>query len=309
MTSRCLTLQQTERFYRIWFALLHYVNAQQHLSSDFPDSPEEGTIRPADAIALRNALWADNSLRESFIADNPAGLPADDLALVASWQYKLAGSFFIVRYLKKYAVFLSEGSPTHAYGVLGLVSTIEEVVGPTVPIYVQAVLLPFEDQIIYDSLLIPYRIFFGPGIRGDLNESYRNIQEREGIITTLLPTQTSSSLDDVRKDLLARNTKILSAFRKDLLRTGLSSKTAEQHVDTIDAFAQHFLLVQEPPHGLLDITATDVQTYLHRAGTKAMATSFKRFIHFFSETGRMEIGQAETLRHFLNHLRENPEQG
>ena len=117
-------------------------------------------------MQLRNALWADDTLRESFIADNPAGLPPADLALVASWQYRLAGNFFIVRHLKKYAVFLSEGSPAHAYGVLGLVSPIEEVVGPTVHIYVQAVLLPFEDQIIYDSLLIPYSIFFGPGIRG-----------------------------------------------------------------------------------------------------------------------------------------------
>lgn len=302
MTSRCLTPQQTERFYRIWFALLHYVNEQRHLASDFPNAPGEANIQPADAIQLRNALWADDTLREGFIADNPAGLPPDDLALVGSWQHRLAGNFFIVRHLKKYTVFLSEGSPRHAYGVLGLVSPIEEVVGPTVPIYVKAVLLPFEDQIIYDSLLEPYSIFFGSGIRGDLNETYRNVQEREGIITTLQPAQVSASLDDVRKDMLARNAKILSAFRKDLLKTGLSPKTAEQHVGTIDAFAQNFLLAQDPPRGLLDTTASDVQTYLRRAGTKAMATSFKRFIRFLDETGRIDIGQAEAARDFLRHF-------
>jgi hypothetical protein len=306
MTSRCLTPQQTERFYRIWFALLHYVNEQRHLASDFPDAPGEGNIRPADAMQLRNALWADDTLRESFIADNPAGLPPDDLTLVASWQYRLAGNFFIVRHLKKYTVFLSEGSPTHAYGVLGLISPIEEVVGPAVPRYVKAVLLPFEDQIIYDSLLEPYSIFFGAGIRGNLNETYRNAQEREGIITTLMPAQTPASLDEVRKEVLARNAKILSAFRKDLLRAGLSPKTAEQHVGTIDAFAQNFLLAQDPPHGLLDTTASDVQTYLRRAGTKAMATSFKRFIRFLDETGRMDIGQAEAARDFLRHFQGEP---
>lgn len=308
MTSRCLMPQQTERFYRIWFALLHFVNEQRHLSSDFPDAPEEGAIRPADAIALRNALWADDALREKFIADNPAGLPPDDLTLVASWQHRLAGNFFIVRHLKKYTVFLTEHSPSHAYGVLGLVSPVEEVVGPTVPLYVQAVLLPFEDQIIYDSLLIPYSIFFGPGIRGNLNETYRNVQEREGIITTLLPTQTSATPDEVRKDMLTRNAKILSAFRKDLFRTGLSPKTAEQHVGTIDTFAQNFLLAQEPPRGLLDTTASDVQTYLRRAGTKAMTTSFKRFIRFLDETGRMDIGQAEAARDFLKYFQDKPTQ-
>jgi hypothetical protein len=108
--------------------------------------------------------------------------------------------------------------------------------------------------------------------------------------------------------VLARNAKILSAFRKDLLRTGLSLKTAEQHIGTIDAFAQNFLLVQDPPRGLLDTTATDVQTYLRSAGSKAMATSFKRFIRFLGETGRMDIGEAETLHDFLRHFRSESEQ-
>jgi hypothetical protein len=305
MTSQCLTPQQTARFYRIWFALLHYVNEQRHLSSDFPDAPGEGNIRPADAIQLRNALWADDALRESFIADNPAGLPPEDLALVASWQYRVEGNFFIVRHLKKYTVFLTERSPSHAYGVLGLVSPIEEIVGPTVPIYVKAVLLPFEDQMIYDSLLEPYSIYFGAGIRGDLNETYRNVQEREGIITTLQP-QAPASLDEVRKEVLARNAKILSAFRKDLLKADLSPKTAEQHVSTIDAFAQNFLLVQDPPRGLLDTTASDVKTYLQRAGTKSVVTSFKRLVRFLDETGRMDLGQAEAARDFLRHFQGEP---
>ena len=34
--------------------------------------------------------------------------------------------------------------------------------------------------------------------------------------------------------------------------------------------------------------------------------SFKRFIRFLSETGRMDIGSAGTLRHFLNHFQEEP---
>jgi hypothetical protein len=232
-------------------------------------------------------------------------LPPEDLALVASWQYRVEGNFFIVRHLKKYTVFLTERSPSHAYGVLGLVSTIEEIVGPTVPIYVKAVLLPFEDQIIYDSLLEPYSIYFGAGIRGDLNETYRNVQEREGIITTLQP-KAPASLDEVRKEVLARNAKILSAFRKDLFKAGLSPKTAEQHVNTIDAFAQNFLLMQDPPRGLLDTTASDVKTYLQRSGTKSVVTSFKRLVRFLDETGRMDLGQAEAARDFLRHFQGEP---
>ncbi len=298
-----LPLDQTERFYRIWFPLLQYVNNQLQLVPSFPLTPMEESINPTDALQLRNALWADDSLRETFIATNPAGLPPADLALVESWQHRLAGNFFIFRYLKKYTVLLSEHAPMHAYGVLGLVSPIEEVIGPTLPVYARAVLLPFEDKITYDGLLQPYNIFFGPGIRGDLNETYRNIQEREGIITTLVPPN-APGLDEVRNEVRARNAKILGAFRKDLARRGLSSKMVEQHAGNIETFAQMSLLAQDPPRGLLTTTLADVQTYLSTAGNKTNPTSFKRFVRFLLETDRMKYDQAELLQDFLKHAGE-----
>ena len=108
---------ETERFYRIWVALLHYVNAQRHLVPAFPATWEEATEEasvPLDAVQpLRDALWAEDTLRERFIADNPTGLPTADLALVASWQHRVAGPFYIFRYLKKHTLFLSATSPAY----------------------------------------------------------------------------------------------------------------------------------------------------------------------------------------------------
>src|SRR5436305_361585 len=252
---------QIQRFYRIWFPLLRYANKQLHLTTTFPDDPRPGAISSSDAVLIRNAMWENDEVRESFIATNPSKLPPADLALVASWQNRVDGSFFIVRHLKKYSVFLSEGpeAQAHAYGVLGLVSSIEDIVGPVVPIYTRAVLLPFEGKIVYDSLLEPFSVSFGPGIRSSINDTYRNIQEREGIITTLEPTR--SSPDDVRKDVLARDAKILSAFRKDLARRGFSLTIVDRHVENIEAFAKTFLLPQDPPRGLIEMTLPDVQTY------------------------------------------------
>jgi hypothetical protein len=50
-------------------------------------------------------------------------------------------------------------------------------------------------QIIYDSLLVPYSVSFGSGIRRSLNEDYRQAQERDGVITSLEPR----SLEDARR--------------------------------------------------------------------------------------------------------------
>jgi hypothetical protein len=298
-----LSPHQTERFYRVWYALFRFVNEQRQLVPTLPAIPGEGSISSSDAFKLRNALWADDTLRERFIATNPAGFSAADVALVESWRYRLAGTFFIVRHLKKYSIFLVDQPPEHAYGVLGLISPIEEIVGPVLPLLVQAVLLPFEGQIIYDSLLQPYAVTFGANIRHRLNETYRTIQEREGITTTLEPSNAPTNLDEVRSAVLARNAKILSAFRRDLARRGLSSTMVEQHASNIENFAQAWLLAQDTPRGLLDMTLADVQSYLDTAGNKANTTSFKRFVRFLIETGRMEYEQAAPMRDFLQHVR------
>src|SRR6202023_1233979 len=95
------------------------------------------------------------------------------------------GRFYIFRELAKYTVFLSTDKQPIAYGVLALSQPFEELVGPYLPVLTQTVLLPFKDQIVYDGLLVSYRISFGPGIRRSLNESFKEAKERHGIVTSL----------------------------------------------------------------------------------------------------------------------------
>jgi hypothetical protein len=291
--------EQTARFYRIWLALLRFVNEAQQLVPAFAATEEDEPLPLTNEMRLRNALWADDGLRERFITVNAAGLDAFDLAVVASWQHRRAGSFYIVRSLKKYTVFLSEEEPQRAYGVLGLSHPIEEMVRLPLPVYAQAVLLPFEDQIIYDGLLQSYAVVFGPGIRARLNTQYRNAREREGIITTLGPVTLAADPREVSTAVLARNAKILQAFRQDLSRKGLSRKMVEQHVGTIEDFAQTCLLEHDPPRGLLDTRLADVQSYLHTHRNKTVRTSFKRFVRFLEETERIDYEYAEILREWL----------
>ena len=71
--------------------------------------------------------------------------------------------------------------------MVGLVSPLNELVGPSLPAYVDAVLIPFDGHIIHDSLLIPrLGLSFGPGIRNSLRIGYRKAREREGVTTSLV---------------------------------------------------------------------------------------------------------------------------
>src|SRR5512135_178830 len=294
--------QETERFYRIWFALLHYVNTQLQLVPAFPDAPGKEEVSIEVTVRLRDALWANDALREQFITNNPAQLSAADLALVASWQYRLAGSFYIFRSLQHYSIFLSETTPSHAYGVLGFLSTIEETVPLPLPVYTQAVLLPFEHHIIYDSLLTSYNVVFVSGYRHNLQEMYRNIQEREGIITSLLPEDQAARQANQRTDILVRNRKVFTAFRRELRKAGLSPQTVEGHVATIADFASTTLLDADPPRGVLDLTLADIESYVQGKSGKQPLTSFKRFVRFLIDTGRIDYGTGEKLSYFLKQV-------
>jgi hypothetical protein len=297
-----LAPQEVERFYHIWFALLHYVNTQLQLVPSFPAAPGEEAVSTDVTLQLRDALWANDALREQFIADNPAQLSAADLAVVASWQYRVAGPFYIFRSLQHYTIFLSHSTPAHAYGVLGLASTIEETLPLPLPVYAQAVLLPFEHRIIYDSLLTSYNVVFGPGIRRDLQETYRNIQEREGIITSLLPEDHAVPVADRRREISARNRKVLMAFRRELSKAGLSPHMVEVHAATIADFAQTTLLASDPPRGLLDLTFADIESYLSGKPGKQPLTSFKRFLRFLINTGRIDYDLGEHLSGLLKQM-------
>lgn len=294
--------QETERFYHIWFALLHYVNRQLHLVPAFPDTPGEGALSIEVTVQVRDALWANDALREQFITDNPAQLSAADLALVASWQYRLAGAFFIFRSLQRYTIFLSETTPTHAYGVLGLVSSIPGTLPLPLPVYTQAVLLPFEHHIIYDSLLTSHNITFGPGIRHNLQERYRNIQEREGIITSLLPDDRLHVPADQRSAILICNRKVFTAFRRELRKAALSPQTVETHTATIADFATTILLESDPPRSVLDLTFADIQSYLSGKPDKQPLTSFKRFMRFLISTDRIDYQTAENVYALLKQI-------
>ena len=295
--------QDIERFYRMWFALLHYVNAQLHIVPDFPEAPGKEAVSTEVTVQLRDALWAHDEVRERFIADNPAQLSAADLSVIESWHYRIADSFSIVRSLQKYTIFLSHTTPAHAYGVLGLVSTIEETLPLPLPVYAQAVLLPFEHHIIYDSLIVSYNVLLGPGIRRNLQEQYRNLQEREGIITSLLPEDQMTSATHQRHEISTHNRKVFTAFRRELRKGGLSEHMVDVHATTIEDFAHETLLEADPPRAILDLTEADLRSYLEAHPGKQPLTSFKRFIRFLLNTGRIDYELGEHLRVLLNQMR------
>jgi hypothetical protein len=289
-----LNESEVARFYSIWFPLLHFVNQHRKVVPSFPKEWRNAGVSPEVVVPVRDALWEDDSLREAFIAENPAGLSQDDQALAESWKYRVEDNFFIFRHLKKYTVFIDGSSPANAYGVQGITGPLEEIIGPYLPIYVKAVLIPFEDRIIYDSLLSSYPIFFGGGIKRDLKETYRDIQERGGIITKLPPDE-----DKTQEQVQSSNKKVLAAFQKALGASGLSPKMIQEHSGGLADFAGEYMVKKTPSGMLLDLTKADIEAYRELRKGDVNFVSFKRFVWFLRDTGRMDWDVSEGLLDFL----------
>jgi hypothetical protein len=294
---------ETKRFYRIWFAMLSYANRQLKLVRELPESPQDGSIDVQDAFKIASAVWDDDALRYSFIEENPTGLPPEDLALARSWDRRVAGDFYIFRFLKKYTVLIGSGDPAPVYGVLGLVSPIEEVLPGPLPRLARMTLLPFEGRITYDGLMAPYSVYFGSGIRGNLNDIYRLANERGAIVTSLEP-QATAGPQQTPVEIAKRNDKLITAFRRDLAQSSLSMKMIAQHAENIETFGRSYLLSQAPARGLIDLTSADISAYLTQAGLPATArktviTSFKRFIRFLYDTGRIDDSRARQIMDLL----------
>jgi hypothetical protein len=172
-------------FFKLMWGLQFYVNQQRGVLPDV-DSVEAYAELPAtDRVQVRNALWEKPELIDAYVAENPHGLPTDELEIIQKWRRFILGTFHIFRYLKKHTIFIGEDK---VYGVLALYDSLEDVLyGRRLPVMVQAVLLPFKGQIVYDGLLNFYNIYFGGGIRASLNEEYMAAKQNDRIITTLEP--------------------------------------------------------------------------------------------------------------------------
>jgi hypothetical protein len=170
---------------RLQVALLVYANRKLGVVPGLDSQEAFPASSLEDRQKIRDALHANRQIIDAFVAENPAGLSSDELALVTEWKRAVVGRFFLFRHLRRYTVFLDEGEPPKAYGVLGITDEIEDVIRRKPPVLVWAVLLPWRDKIIYDGLMGSFSVFFGAGIRGSLNETYQKIKATTGVIESL----------------------------------------------------------------------------------------------------------------------------
>ncbi|MFP4309408.1 MAG: hypothetical protein ACLFRG_19250 [Desulfococcaceae bacterium] len=176
-----------QRFFKLHTGLLAFVDRETEGKNGGACTPEEILkLPPPDLLPLRDALWGDPKWVARYVEANPDGLSPEELEIVSGWRHFKRGSFCIFKQLKKHAVFIEmDSKDPRVFGVLALTNSLEEML-PEMPVMVEnAVLLPFQDVIIYDGILAPRNILFGRGIRNSMRDWYNEAKARYGVITQL----------------------------------------------------------------------------------------------------------------------------
>lgn len=180
-----LSNKDADLFFELMFPLQLYVNKKSAL---FPESDTLEAYRALDMefqVLVRDELWENPELLAQYVAENPNQLPAEQLEIVASWQTFVKSRFVIERFLKKYAVFIDEDA---VYGVLGLHNSLDELIPKEMlPVFVETVLVPFKDQIVYDGVLRGANVMIGRNMSLGFKDTYMKAKREGAIITSFNP--------------------------------------------------------------------------------------------------------------------------
>lgn len=178
-----LSTQEAAHFFELMWGLQLFVNQTLGIDPNVTSIPALKELDEKRRLPIRNGIWEHPELIDKFLAANAKTLSADDLGIVAGWKRFVKGTFYIERMLKKHTIFIQDNA---VYAVLGLFDSFDHFFYPNqLPVAVQAVLLPFQGQIVYDGMLLSYPIYFGGGISGNLKETYLAAKQNGEIITSL----------------------------------------------------------------------------------------------------------------------------
>lgn len=178
-----LAQKEIEQFFKLHKALLFYVNTKKNLIKGISSiSDFKGPILEK-VVEIRNFVLKNTKLIDEFVQENPFKFSRDELGTIKSWKQGIHGMLFVVKYDNDLTIFYHSESK-RCYGVLYFNDKLSDMLGPYLPRIVETWLVPFKGRIVYDSLIMPYNIVVGGGMRKTLKAEYEESITKRGVITS-----------------------------------------------------------------------------------------------------------------------------
>lgn len=173
---------QCERFFRLFYSLLNYVNDEFNVLGE-PFQPFEDDLGPEQIVELNRYIFSEEggSAISRYVSANPDNLSGADLAQVATWSEVLPGLFVVLEHTAAYSVFFSDGC---AFNVLGLSEDISHIITGELPATIETVLLPFDKYIVYGVSILQHSVSMGPGAMEIFHDEYTKFPGEGRLVTS-----------------------------------------------------------------------------------------------------------------------------
>src|SRR5258708_4826754 len=101
-----LEKSDVDLFYKLHSHLLLFANDKFNILKNVNRADDIIAAAVEEKVKLRDALYQERELIAEFAHSNPYEFNNEELDIVRSWQDLIRGKFYVLRYLKKYTIFL-----------------------------------------------------------------------------------------------------------------------------------------------------------------------------------------------------------
>ena len=185
--NEILSEDDSDLFYELWLPLLDYVNRKSDINKSIGKISTKGRYDPNDLMPIVKHLWNNSdSIISSYLLDAGDGICLEHRNIIDSWRHHITSRFLLERHLKRGSIFIDTHNTDNVYLVKGLKSSWKEMVWMfSLPVCLEATLIPFRNTIVSDGLVVPYNIHFGGGITKQFYSIYMKAQKTDKIIKCL----------------------------------------------------------------------------------------------------------------------------
>ena len=183
-SSNVLPEEDRKRFFRLFLPLLDHTNRKLKINQLRPlEGP--AAMNTGAAMQVAEALWADPSLIDAFLLEQGNAFSHQEQEILRDWKGCVRGRFIVERHLKKGSIMISMENGS-VYLVRGIQSSLEEMFSRySLPLLVEASLLPYKGVIITDGLMGIMDVVLGGGVKKQLKDAYTAAKRQNRIITSI----------------------------------------------------------------------------------------------------------------------------
>lgn len=169
-----LSKNAADEFYKLYFALLEYVNKKHNIEPELKKIYKQEQLEPRQLIPINKYLWEHKEELDNFINENPYNFNEEELNNIKEFKSTIKSAHFIVTgFQREYTEILSEDGKL--YMIKGIRSDLDEILNPNdLPLVISTTLLMFKNKIIYNGLIEETTIKFGNDIKQVILNEYDN---------------------------------------------------------------------------------------------------------------------------------------